>query len=714
VRLTLRTLLAYLDDTLDPGQTKLIGQKVAESDTAQELVARIKQVTRRRRLTTPAETGPGGKIDPNTIAEYLDNAVSAEQQADIEQICLASDVHLAEVAACHQILTLVLGEPALVPPPAKQRMYGLVKGPEAIPFRKPPVRVHREHELVEESRETDETLRLGLPAYRRKGGWSQRLLLLGGGVAVAALLVFAIMQVMNPPGPGKGERPTQVASTNGNKEKEKPEAQGEKEKKEPEPPKDKTEKKDKEEKKTKPEQPVEKGGGKEVVEKKPLEPALSPIPYEKPSTRPVHVGDYLPSSSEISILLQSKTGQNDWHRIGLTKPQVSSARPLVSLPGSRSIVQTKNGVRLTLWGWLPELTSVPPVRESEVELHYSEQPEIDLDLTLLRGRIVLLNGRDGPARVRLRFENPTDPDPSRDFFDLAFQEKGAEILIDRFGLFDPSEPFIRDPKSSKRGGPTAIMWLLSMAGDIYLKFNDLSVRLDSRPGPTFLMWNSKSGLGNANRLDKVPDTISTNPPLPEKISEEQRKAALRARSDMLKARDELGTDLSVREIDVVLKEAVTSKDPAKRILAVRSFGALDDLPSLVDALDQDNYRDVRLEAIQTLLMWIATSRNAEYKVYDIFKSKYNLPQAFTLMELLHGTWYSPEARAQPETYDTLITNLDNDILPIRQLSNLHLHSLSPGPNIPDSTTQPREIRRKIQDDWRKIIPPGKVPAGMTK
>src|SRR5438067_3296220 len=137
LRLTLRTLLSYLDDTLDPTQAKAIGQKVAESEQARELMERIKQVTRRRRLTTPPAAGPGG-IDANTIAEYLDNEVTAEQAAEVEQICLASDVHLAEVAACPQILTLVLGEPALVPPSARQRMYGLVKGPEAIPFRKPP------------------------------------------------------------------------------------------------------------------------------------------------------------------------------------------------------------------------------------------------------------------------------------------------------------------------------------------------------------------------------------------------------------------------------------------------------------------------------------------------------------------------------------------------------------------------------------------------
>ena len=66
MRLTLRTLLAYLDDTLQPTEIKQIGQKVAESDAAQELVARIKQVTRRRRLTTPP---PGGTRGPPTDAD---------------------------------------------------------------------------------------------------------------------------------------------------------------------------------------------------------------------------------------------------------------------------------------------------------------------------------------------------------------------------------------------------------------------------------------------------------------------------------------------------------------------------------------------------------------------------------------------------------------------------------------------------------------------
>src|SRR5438128_4473734 len=137
MRLTLRTLLAYIDDTLEPTQAKEIGQKVAESDVAQELIERIKAVTRRRGLTIPPASGPD-RIDANTVSDYLDNDLAPEAISEVEELALNSDVHLAEIAACHQILTLVLGEPANVPPTARQRMYGLIKGRESIPYRKAP------------------------------------------------------------------------------------------------------------------------------------------------------------------------------------------------------------------------------------------------------------------------------------------------------------------------------------------------------------------------------------------------------------------------------------------------------------------------------------------------------------------------------------------------------------------------------------------------
>lgn len=129
MRLTLRTLLAYLDDVLEPSQAKELGEKIAESSVATALVNRMREVMRRRRLSAPAVQGPGSGVDANRIGEYLDNTLSPDAVADIERVCLESDVHLAEVAACHQILTLVLGEPVDVPLDSRERMYAL--GPKA-------------------------------------------------------------------------------------------------------------------------------------------------------------------------------------------------------------------------------------------------------------------------------------------------------------------------------------------------------------------------------------------------------------------------------------------------------------------------------------------------------------------------------------------------------------------------------------------------------
>ena len=198
MRLTLRTLLAYLDDILDPADKEQLAQKIESSEFAEDLVHRTRDTVRRLRLSAPQVIGSGMGLDPNTVAEYLDNVLPPESVGDFERICLESDMHLAEAAACHHVLTMVLGEPADVDPIMRQRMYSIPGESEARKH----VRVEAPHVAVAAAPAGQVTEHVvaapavvlpptsdgeGVPEYLRASAWT--------GIRKALLAIAAVVLV---------------------------------------------------------------------------------------------------------------------------------------------------------------------------------------------------------------------------------------------------------------------------------------------------------------------------------------------------------------------------------------------------------------------------------------------------------------------------------------------------------------------------------------
>ena len=374
----------------------------------------------------PTASGPNA-LDPNRVAAYLDNELASEELAELEKLALESDVHLAEIAACHQILTLVLGEPALVPPTARERMYALVHGREAIPFRKA-APAKKAADVPE-----DETFGLS-------GGWLKWVLPAAGLLLVVAL-GLAVYQVPasagRPSGRRRAARRTQGQPGEGTE----PKDEKDKDRSKASVPNDNTKDKGKIEgvRAAVP----DKGKGTPVPPPSATAPKKDPDVVDRPeapSEDRVETAQYLgayaakqPSVLVRKIRLADRRGAPAWQRVE-PNATVHTADTLVALPGFTARVRTRNGAGILLRGHVREFSVFQFqdfLAESVVKLHKNDK--FDLDMTLLRGRVYLSNvkGKDdgkGDLKVRLRFES--------EVWDMVL-ERGTEVGIDLVKVYTP-------------------------------------------------------------------------------------------------------------------------------------------------------------------------------------------------------------------------------------------------------------------------------------
>jgi len=668
VRLTLRTLLAYLDDTLEPAQAKIIGEKVAESEVAQELIERIKQATRRRRVGTPPASGPGSKIDPNDLAEYLDSVLPSEKLAEVEESILKDDLVLAEVAACHQILALFLGQPAEVPPTAKERMRALLKGQSARPARPirqspAPDRIRALNALPDDPSsdhdEADEALLLGMSSFRSRNTWLRRLAPVAAVLVLVALLGVALWQVI-PHGGGPVARPGDTQQFAGLDSGKSPTTETIRTTA-PQPTTPDTGKKDPPDKDPPDKQPIDK------------------VVADKPSTVRKDLGKYVATAFPApSVLLHKVGGEGAWQQLK-TDAVVNSTDSLLSLPGYRSEVNLRTGVQVTLWG---EFASFQ-VLESGAVLHVPAG-DLDVDLTLDRGRVVLANQKaSGAARARVRFHD--------EVWEITLKDNTSVCALELSGAYPPVVPFDKDGKGE---APAATLDLVCLQGeaDVRIEYREFSL-----PALGAYRWTNVGGPGRPQKVPAEAIRWYTAKELADAPAIKETVAALK----------DLSKRLEGRSVQVALAEArKEAKTTALLTFSVIFLGSIDDLTGLISCLS-DERGEVRYRAIETLMRWIGLKAANDQRLYKALQKTYTRIESEAIMDLLHG--FPPEAWLKAETYDKLIEYLDHTKVAIRELAFFYLWKLPEGKGIRYNPSAPEDTRRAAYQKWKDLLTTGKLP-----
>jgi hypothetical protein len=390
------------------------------------------------------------------------------------------------------------------------------------------------------------------------------------------------------------------------------------------------------------------------------------------------------SLSPKGMLLSRQGPQAAWQVVG-EKEALFTNDLLLGLPGA-SISNSAGTVQVQL---LKDLDSPYPVMEPAIILH--QDKEFDLDFTLDRGLVVLTNRKEkGPARVRLHVRNET--------WTLQLDEPGARFLIQLYTCWPHGVPFTKEP--GPKDLPLAHLLFLVLEGEASLKHDRTQVALKAPPGPAMIQWDNVGG------MDEGPQGLEKLPPW----AVPPTGAALAKLDRMKSYLKRFADSLASKSINETIEEFAASKDPLDRRLAVIFMGATDDLPRLGQVMSQARDLDTWDNGVIAMRHWISRGPGQDQVLYNrlVSSGRYTPIKADTVLQLLHS--YGDTELARPEVYAMLIAFLNDDNLAIRGLANWHLHRLVPaGRKIAYDPLASKEDRDRARQEWKKLIPTGKMP-----
>jgi hypothetical protein len=366
---------------------------------------------------------------------------------------------------------------------------------------------------------------------------------------------------------------------------------------------------------------------------------------------------------------------------------VATGEFLVALPGA-TLVSANGAVAVTCRADL-EGTSPLPILETAVAVN--PPADLDLDITLDRGRIDLVNRKPtGRAVARVTFG------PLK--WVVGLDSPGTRAAVEVISRWPAGSAFHRVPTDGHDPAGAAV--LVVLAGTAFVSDGRTTLALSAPPGPAMVEWASTENRPlAARRLDALPAWAD-----PARVSPAVKEA--RDAAEVLRAAFAAGP------VGPALDKLLASAKPAEKRVGLIAAGATDDLERLTRAVAGAADPAVWDFGVSVLRHWVGRGPGQDLALfkYLVGVRQFTPAQAETVVRLLHG--FSADDRARPETFEVLIEYLQNEQAAVRTLSAWHLSRLVPaGKGVPFRPAATRAECEAAYKAWKALIPAGQVPAG---